>query len=160
MGIAGIVGGAMLGGGLLGSMSQKIKYDSSAMDSALSLIEEQYGNINTYFNQANTAFESQYQNYYGQTMQDAVNSIAGSGIYESPVSQNFLNRQQVALGETYASGKSSLAGQKLTALGSVDQQKIQYYQNLASLQYSRAQAKANKQSSIFSTIAGVGAALL
>lgn len=159
----GILGIGLTAAGLIGSYSasqKKIKYDSSAMDSALSLIEEQYGNINTYFNQANTAFESQYQNYYGQSMQDAVNSIAGSGIYESPVSQNFLNRQQVALGETYASGKSSLAGQKLTALGSVDQQKIQYYQNLASLQYSRAQAKASKQSSIFSTIAGVGAALL
>lgn len=157
----GIFGGIMLGAGLIGAMSQKKpKYDSGPMDEALKLIEAQYGNVNTYFNEAGTAFEGQYQHYYGQSMQDAVNAIAGSGIYESPVSQNYLNRQQMALGETYATAKSQLAGQKMQALGSVDAQKISYYQNLAAIQNARAQQKSQSNQQLFGAIGSIGAALI
>ena len=161
MGILGIAGGALLGGGLLGSLtSKRPKFDSSAMDEAYNLINSQYGQVNDYFNEANTAFEGQYQNYYGQEMQDAVNAIAGNGIFESPVSENILNRKRSALSEQYAAGKSQLAGQKVSALGTIDAQKISYYQNLANLQYERAQQKQQSQSQMFSAIGGIGMALL
>ena len=156
-----ILGGGLLGGGLLGSLTQKRpKFNSSAMDSAYSLINDQYNQVNDYFNQANTAFEGQYQNYYGQQMQDAVNAIAGNGIFNSPVSENALNRNRMALSDQYAQGKSQLAGQKMQALGSIDQQKIAYFQNLANLQYEKAQQNQQSNNQLFSTIAGVGLALL
>jgi len=147
--------------GLIGAASQKRpKYNSSAMDEAYRLIENQYANIDKYFTEAGSAFESQYKNYYGQEMQDAVNQIAGSGIYESPVSQNILNRKQMALGETYAAGKSELAGQRMSAIGKIDQQKISYYQNLADMQYRREQQKAQSRIQTWGTIGALGAALI
>ena len=85
------------------------------MNQAGDLIQQQYSNINDYFSQANDAFQSQYKNLYGTTMQDTVNSMAGSGIYDSPVSQNALNRTQTALGTQYATGMSQLAGLKMQA---------------------------------------------
>jgi hypothetical protein len=119
------------------------KMDMGPMDQALSLINQQYQNVNQYFTTADTSFEAQYSNFYGQEMTDAINNLAGSGVFESPVSENALNRKRTALADTYATGKSSLAGQKMQALGSVDQQKISYYQNLANLQFQEGQAKAN-----------------
>lgn len=155
------IGGALMVAGLIGSMSQKTpKYNMTAMNEAAALIEKQYGNINEYFTQADQAFEGQYKNLYGTTMQDTVNQMAGSGVYESPVSQNALNRTQMALGEQYATGKSTLAGQKMQAMGSVDTQKISYLQNLASIQYQQAQAKAAKKSNVFGAIGGIGGALI
>lgn len=131
-----------------------------SMNQALDLINQQYGNIETYFNEANSAFEQQYQGYYGQSMQDAVNQLAGTGVYESPVSQNKLNRLQKGLGEQYATGKSQLAGQKLSALGTVDAQKISYYQNLAQMQYQRELQRSQKRSSIGGMLGGLGGGLL
>jgi hypothetical protein len=156
-----ILGAALMGAGLLGSLTQKKpKYNMGAMDEAYRLIEKQYGDVNAYFNEAGTAFEGQYKTYYGQTMQDAVGAIAGSGIYESPVSENYLNRQRTALGEQYATGKSQLAGQKMSALGQIDQQKVTYYQNLANIQYQKQLQKQQSKSQMFGTIAGLGAALI
>lgn len=93
-------------------------------------------------------------------MQNAVNALAGSGIYESPVSENQLNRTRQALGETYAAGKSELAGQKLAATSAIDQSKISYLQNLSNIQYNRAMAKQANRSSLYGTLGGLGAALL
>lgn len=156
-----LLAGGLIAGGLIGSLTSKTpKYNMGALNNAAALIEKQYGNINEYFTQANTAFEGQYKNLYGTTMQDTVNQMAGSGVYESPVSQNALNRTQMALGEQYATGKSTLAGQKMQAMGSVDQAKIGYLQNLANIQYQQAQAKAAKKSSIFGAIGGIGGALI
>ena len=147
--------------GLLGSLTQKKpKYDMSAMNSAGALIEQQYKNVNDYFTQANTAFEGQYSHLYGTTMQDTVNQMAGSGVYDSPVSQNAINRTQMALGEQYATGKSTLAGQKMSAIGSVDSQKISYLQNLASMQYQKAQEKAQRKRGMFGTIGSLGGSLM
>jgi translation elongation factor EF-1alpha len=86
--------------------------------------------------------------------------MAGSGIYDSPVSQNALNRTQTGLADQYATGKSTLAGQKMQAIGSIDQQKIGYLQNLASMQYSRQQAQESKKSSIFGSLGGLGGSLM
>ena len=156
-----VVAGAMMVGGLVGAFSTKRpKMDMSGMNEAYRLISEQYGKIDNYFNEAGTAFESQYQGYASNTMQDAVNRLAGSGLYESPVGQKQLNRQQVALGETYAAGKSQLAGQKMQAIGQVDQQKISYYQNLASMQNQKAQQKYQSQQQMWGTIGGLGGSLL
>ena len=161
MGVLGIIGGALMGGGLLGALIQKRpKFNSGPMDEAYGLINDQYNNVNSYFDEANTAFEGQYQHYYGQQMQDAVNAIAGNGIFESPVSENVLNRNREALSEQYATGKSQLAGQKMSAIGSIDQQKIAYFQNLASLQHQRAMEKQQSNSQLFGEIGAIGAALL
>ena len=156
-----LLGVALMAGGIIESLTHKApKYNSSAMAPAGSLIEQQYGNINDYFDQANTAFEGQYSHYYGQTMQDSVNNIAGSGVYESPVSQNYLNRQQMALGDTYSTAKSQLAGQKMTAIGQVDQQKIGYLQNVAQMQYQRQLQQSQAKNNMFGAIGGIGSALL
>ena len=119
------------------------KMDTSAMDQAYALINKQYSAVNEYFTQADSSFEEQYANTYGNEMTDAINAMAGSGVFDSPVSENALNRKRMALGETYAMGKSSLAGEKMRAIGQIDQQKVAYYQNLAQMQYAEQQAKAN-----------------
>lgn len=119
------------------------KMDMGAMDQAYALINKQYQNINEYFTSAEQSFETQYGSMYGVEMTDAINAMAGSGIFESPVSENALNRKRTALAETYAMGKSSLAGQKMQAIGAIDQQKVSYYQNLANLQYQQELAKTN-----------------
>ena len=156
-----LLAGGLMAAGLFGSLTAKRpKYDSTAMDNAYRLIQDQYANVDKYFNEAGTAFESQYKNYYSNTMQDAVNKLAGSGLYESPVGQKQLNKQQVALGETYMAGKSELAGQKMQAIGSIDQQKISYYQNLANIQYQQQVEKANRKKGLFGAIGGLGGSLL
>lgn len=161
MAIGAILGGISLGAGLLGTLSQKTpRYNMSAMNQALALIEKQYGQVEEYFKEAGAAFESQYGTYYGQTIQDAVSSLAGRGIYESPVSEQALGRTRTALAETYATGKSQLAGQKMSALSSIDQQKIGYYQNLANIQYQQALAKQQKKASSFGMLGGLGGALI
>jgi hypothetical protein len=124
------------------------------MDRALALINGQQSNINDYFNTADTSFETQYGQLYGQAMTDAINAMAGSGIFDSPVSENALNRTRTALANTYATGKSQLAGQKMAALGGIEQQKVNYYQNLANLQY---QDQTNKQQEKMQTIGAIGA---
>ena len=133
---------------------------SSAMDQALSLINAQSANLNSYFDTANADFETQYNSFYGQTMQDAFNALSNTGIYDSPVSENALNRKRTSLAQTYATGKSTLAGQKLSAESSIDQQKVGYYQNLANLQYQNTQAKQQSKNQLYSTIGSVGAALI
>jgi hypothetical protein len=151
----------LMGAGAIGALTQKKpKYNSAAMDEIAALIQKQYTGIDSYFKEADTAFEGQYQNLYGSTMQSAVDNLANSGIYESPVSQNQINRTQVALGEQYASGKSQLAGQRLSAIGAVDQQRISYLQNLSSLQYQKQQAKYEKQSQMYGMLGGLGSAML
>ena len=156
-----LLAGGLLAGGFLGALSQKTpKYDMRGMNEALALIEKQYGDIEQYFQEAGSAFEEQYKNYYGQQIQGAVSQLANQGIYESPVAEKALGRQRTALGEAYATAKSQLAGQKLSALSAVDQQKINYYQNLAQMQYQRQLAKQQKKASIYGSIGGIGAGLL
>ncbi len=161
-----VLAGAMIAGGLAGSIFGKkgskkaYKQAMGSMNQAGSLIEQQYGNVENYFNEAGSAFETQYQGYYTQQMQDSINAIAGSGIYDSPVSENYLGRNRQALAQTYATGKSELAGQKMQAMGSIDQQKVAYLQNLASLQYNKAMQKQQQQSQMFGAIGGIGSSLL
>jgi hypothetical protein len=130
------------------------------MSQALALINTQTDAVNSYFQQAGAAFDQQYNTYYGQTMQDAANAIAGSGVFNSPVSENMLGRTRQSLASTYATGKSSLAGQEESALGGIDQQKVSYYQTLGGLQAQEAANKADRKQSTFNTILSVGASLL
>ena len=132
----------------------------SSMNDALAAINQQYADINNYYDQANTAFESQYKSYYGQNMTDTVNSMAQNDIFESPVSEKALNRQRQALTEQYATAKSTLAGEKMSALGSVNAQKISYYQNLASLQLQQKTAKRSGIGQLIGTGAGLAAMAL
>lgn len=161
-----VLAGAMIGAGLIGSLSgskgrkKAYKAAMASMAQAGSLIEQQYSNVNDYFNQADTAFESQYKDYYGGQIQDAVNQIAGRGIYESPASELALGRTRKALAQSYATGKSELAGQKMQALGSIDQQRVAYLQNLASLQYNKAMARQQEQSQLFGVVGGIGSSIL
>ena len=151
---------ALAAGGLLGGLFQKTpKYNMGAMNEVQRLIEKQYGDVENYFKEANSAFETQYGQYYGNQMGDIVNQLAGHGIYESPVSERALGRQRQALADTYATAKSQLAGERMSAMGAIDQQKINYLQNLAGIQYQRQLAKQQKQSSVFGGLAGLGAAL-
>jgi hypothetical protein len=155
-----IIGAALAVGGLLGGLTQKTpRYNMGAMNEVQRLIEKQYGDVENYFKEANSAFETQYGQYYGNQMGDIVNQLAGQGIYDSPVSERALGRQRQALGDTYATAKSQLAGERMSALGSIDQQKINYLQNLAGIQYQRQLAKQQKNSSEFGGLAGLGAAL-
>ena len=133
---------------------------TSAMNQALALINTQTDNVNSYFQQAGAAFDSQYNTYYGQTMQDAANAIAGSGVYNSPVSENMLGRTRANLASTYATGKSNLAGQQMSALGGIDQQKVSYYQQLGNLQEQQSQQKAAAGNQLINTGMMVGAMLL
>jgi len=119
------------------------KMNMGPMDEAYALINKQYNAVNEYFANADESYETQYGNMYGNEMTDAINAMAGSGIFESPVSENALNRKRAALAETYAMGKSQLAGQKMSAIGAIDQQKVSYYQNLANMQYQQELAKTN-----------------
>jgi hypothetical protein len=156
-----ILGAALFGAGLLGSaFTKRPRYNMGALKQAGELIEQQYKNIEDYFKEAGGAFEQQYGTYYGQTMQDAVSRLASQGIYESPVSERALGRTRTALGESYAAGKSKLAGQKMQALGAIDQSKINYLQNLANAQYSRQMAKQQQQAQMFQMAGGLGSSLL
>lgn len=156
-----VLGMALVGGGLLGSMFQKTpRYNMAAMNEVQNLIQKQYGDVENYFKEANKAFETQYGQYYGGQMGDVVNQLANQGIYESPVSERALGRQRQALADTYATAKSQLAGERMTALGAIDQQKINYLQNLANIQYQKQLEKQQKTSSILGGAAGLGAALI
>jgi hypothetical protein len=124
----------------------------ASMANALQAINDQYAQTSNYYDQASTDFETQFQQQYGQTMTDAVNNMASNDIFESPVSEKALNRTRQGLNMQYAVGKSALAGQKMSALSSIEGQKIGYYQNLASLQQSAANAKRS------SIMQGIGAA--
>ena len=162
-----LLAGGLIAGGLAGSLFGSKKASKKAYKAAMAsmgqagqLIEQQYTNVENYYNQANTDYETQYKSYYGQQMQDAVNAMAGTGIYESPVSEFSMGRTRQALATTYATGKSELAGQKMQAMGSIDAQKIGYLQNLASLQYNKALAKQQSQSQMFGLIGGLGTSIL
>jgi len=156
-----VLAGAMIAGGLIGSLSQKTpKYDLGPTKNALAMIEKQYADIEQYFNETGAAFEQQYKGYYGQSMQNAVSDLASRGIYESPVGEQSLGRTRTALGEQYATAKSQLAGQKMSAVSAVDSAKVGYYQNLAQIQYQQQLAKQQKKSGIFGTIGGIGGSLL
>ena len=161
------IGAALYAAGSVGSILSTRKAGKKAYKSAMasmnqaeSLINQQYGNVEQYFKEAGGALETQYGSYYSQQMQDAINALAGTGIYESPVSERALSRTRQALGETYAAAKSELAGQKLSAISAIDQQKIGYLQNLASLQYNKQLAKQEQQAKVFSAIGGAGMGLL
>ncbi|HPP67300.1 MAG TPA: hypothetical protein PKX05_05225 [bacterium] len=155
-----VLGAISFGAGLLGSLTSKTpKYNTSAMRSVLDLISKQEQDINKYFSEALQSYEAQYRNYYANTFGDVASLIAGAGIYESPVSENILNRTRTALMDTYLAGKSELMGQKMQALSSIDQQRINYYMSLANAQYQNQLAKAQKKKSIFGAIGGLGASL-
>ena len=156
-----VLAGGMILGGLYGAAKQKLpKFDMSAMDEAYRLIEKQTGQVEEYYKEAGGALEQQYGNLYGQTIQDVVNAMATAGIYDSPVSQSVMARQQQALGETYATAKSKLAGERLSALGAIDQQRVAYKQQLANIQYQQALAKQQKKAQVYGAIGGIGRALL
>lgn len=157
----GIIGGISAGVGLLGALSSKSpKYNSKSLKVVLDLIDKQEQNINQFFEEANKSYESQFANYYTTTMGQTANQLANLGIYESPVSENKLNRIRTTLAETYMAGKSELAGQKLSALSSIDQQRINYYQALSNAQYQNQLSKYQKSQSIFGAIGGIGGSLL
>jgi hypothetical protein len=163
MAFTNILGGALAAGGLIGSIFSGGSGDGGAQDSlakAMELIEGQQTSLNQYFRSANTALESQYKTYYGQQMQAAVDALAKSGIYGSPISQKRQNRTMQALADTYANAKSQLAGQQMTAQGSINAQKVSYYQNLANIQYQKELANAQSESAMWSGIGGIGSALL
>lgn len=166
MALPAIIGAVSLGAGLLGSLSggkaakKAYKAQIAALNEAQRMVEQQYGQIDDYFNQANQAFEQQYSGYYGQQIGEAVNRIANQGIYESPVSENVLNRTRTALGETYATAKSQLAGQRLQARAAVDSQKINYLQNLANAQYQRQMSQQQAKMQTFGMLGGLGTSLL
>lgn len=140
----------------LGKVFSPPQRDQSAMDQAMAMIQQQYGNINAYFEQANKDLETQFGAMRGRTMTDAINALAGSGVYESPVSEYQLNRTRQGLAETYATAKSSLAGLKMSALSGIDQQKIGYYQNIANQQYQDALVRYQNRMQLI----GAGASLL
>lgn len=132
----------------------------STMNNALQMINDQYAQVSNYYDQAATDYETIFKQQSGQAMTDAINAMATNDVFESPVSEKALNRTRTALNEQYAVGKSTLAGQKMSALSSIDSQKIGYYQNLASLQQS---AKAAKRSSItqgISAASGLAGAII
>ena len=156
-----VLGIALLAGGLLGSGKQKQpKYNMGAMNQSLALIEKQAKDLETFFSEAGGALDEQFGAYQTRTMEDATSALASSGIYESPVSERSLGRTRQALGESYAGAKSQLAGQKMSAMGDIDRQKINYYQNLASMQYQMALEKMKSKSSLFSTAGGIGGAII
>ena len=132
----------------------------SQMSQALALINTQTDAVNSYFKTANDAFQGQYNDYYGQTMQDAVNGIAGSGVYDSPVSENMLGRTRANLASTYATGLSTLAGQQMSALGGIDQQKVSYYETLGNMQATNDASKAAAKQATWNTIIQVGASMV
>ena len=141
-------------------MSSNLNFDYGLMDEAATLLTKQTNNINEYFNTASKDFDTQYASQYGTEMGDAINAMAGSGIFDSPVSENALNRKRKALGEQYAVGKSALAGQKMTALGQVDQQRISYYTNLSNMRYQEQQAKVNYKQQNTAMMGSMAAALI
>ena len=128
----------------------------SSMNNALAAINQQYADINNYYDEADKAFETQFSSYRGQSITDAINSMAQNDVFESPASERSLNRARQGLTEQYATAKSTLAGQKMSALGSVTAQKVGYYQNLASLQM---QQRASKRSGMKSVLGAVGGVL-
>jgi hypothetical protein len=134
--------------------------DMSGMDQALAMIESQYGNINKYFEQAGKDLETQFGALKGRTMTDAVNTLATTGIYDSPVSEYQLNRTRQGLEETYSTAKSNLAGQKMSALSGIDSQKIGYYQNLADMQYQDSLTKYQSKMQLIGAGASVLGAIL
>ena len=132
----------------------------STMASALETINQEYANISNYYDQAATDFDTQFKQQAGQTMTDAINSMAGNDVFESPVSERALNRTRTALNTQYAVGKSALAGQKMSSLSAIDAQKVSYYQNLASLQQSAANAKRSSITQGISAAGGLAAMAL
>jgi len=156
-----LIGLALAGAGLIGAARQKTpKIDMTGMNAALALIDKQERNLADYFKQAGANLETQYGRYYGTEMEGAVNTLANQGIYESPIAQKSIARKQAALAETYATAKSQLAGQQMQAQAGIDQARVGYLQNLASLHYQRQSAKMQGQSQLFGAIGGLGAALL
>lgn len=156
-----ILGGAGLVGGLLGSLGQSMpEYNMDAMSKAYELITKQQENINKYFNIANTALESQYKTYYGQSMQAAVDALAKQGIYGSPIAQKQQNRTIQALGDTYANAKSQLAAQQTEAQGSINAQLVNYYQNLANVQFQSGMAQAQGEGQKWGALGMLGGALI
>ena len=132
----------------------------SSMNNALAAINQQYADINNYYDEADKAFETQFSSYRGQSITDAINSMAQNDVFESPASERALNRTRQGLTEQYATAKSTLAGQKMSALGSVNAQKVGYYQNLASLQMSNQASKRSGLGQMLSTGAGLAAMAL
>lgn len=161
-----VLAGALMAGGLIGGLSGANK-SRKAYKSAMgtlgqvgSMIEQQYANVDQYFNQAGQDLAAQYQPYYTSQIEQSINQLANQGIYESPVSERALGRTRSALAQTYASARSELAGQRMQAMSSIDAQKINYLQNLAQLQYSKQMAKQQQQTQLFGTIGGLGSSLL
>ena len=132
----------------------------SSMNNALEAINQQYADINNYYDEADKDFETQFSSYRGQSITDAINSMAQNDVFESPASERALNRTRQGLTEQYATAKSTLAGQKASALGSVTAQKVGYYQNLASLQMQQRASKRSGMGSLFSAIGGIGGTLI
>jgi len=122
-------------GGVWGALQKKPKRDMSSMDDALAMIQAQYGAINKYYEDAGKDLETQFGALKGRTITDAINQLANTGVYSSPVSEYQLNRERVGLEETYATAKSQLAGQRSAALSGIDAQRVGYYQNLSDMQY-------------------------
>lgn len=156
-----ILGAVSLVGGLLGSLTEKTpRYSMKGMNAVQDLIEKQSRNLEEYYKQSGTALEQQFGTIYSQQMEDATSALASRGIYESPVSERSLGRTRATLADTYASAKSELAGQRLQAESNIDQQRVNYLQNLAQLQYNRQLAKQQKRSSIYGIMGSLGGAAL
>lgn len=124
------------------------------------MLDEQYSNLQAYYATANTEYENMYNMNYGQVMTDAINELAGTGVFESPVSEQALGRTRTALATQYATGKSQLAAEKMRAESTIDANRVQYYMNLANLNLQQQQAKAQAKSQLLGTAGGIAAALL
>lgn len=142
----------------LNAINSKVpSIDMTSMNKAWDLITKQESNLNAYFDQAGQDFNTQYNSMYGREMQDAINAMAGTGVFESPVSENALNRKRAVLGETYAVGKSRLAGERMTAQSNIEQQKINYYSKLNDIQYQEAMNKYAAKNEMYGIIGSFGA---
>jgi len=147
--------------GLFGALKQKTpKYNTGYINDALNMLQNQQKQLDDYFSNLNSLYEQNYKIEYGQGINEAANYLANNGIYESPVSENLLNKQREALAQQYAMGKSDIMGQKLNAQSAIEQQRLAYMGRLADANYQNELAKMQKRQSIIGGIAGLGFGLL
>lgn len=149
----------MIGGTLASALQKRPKADTSSLDAIAGMLEQNYKNIGDYFNQAEGDLATQYGSFYGNEMESAVNALAGSGVFDSPVSEKALQKKRLALAETFAGAKSQLAGQKMQAIAGADSQRIAYLNQLANANYQESMADYEQRKNMWGTIGSLGSSL-
>lgn len=158
--LANIIGGALFGGGLYGSLqAQPRSYETYTRD-----IQNRFGQIGVDYEKRTQAQEKQFAadlaGYQQGQVAGTAEGLEARGITDSKVKAEAKSKTESGISGAYAAAKAALARAKLNASSTLDRARANYLTDLANKQYESMVANYRAKAGLYGALGGLGAGLL